>query len=263
MDREDMSVYRQAEETLSRMVEAERVVTCGEESRRSYLSMHQARFAEIKRLCRTYVVDPSARVLDIGRSELTAYLAGFYGNVHTLGLDPVADDGGHREMKAMDAVPHITFDLLQSDRVSQWPDRGRFDLIVFSEVIEHLAIAPEYVLAFLQALLTEKGVLVCTTPNAAEIAKRLRMLAGRNPYERLRLYAFNPGHVREYTGAELRAIAESVGLRRLFHGYFDWHRHQNGGSVRNLAARALRTYPAFRPFQAIVLARAATPPVPR
>lgn len=250
-----MSVHEQAENEFARMLEAEKAVTCGEESRRSYFSMHRARFAEIMRLCRKYVPDASARVLDIGRSELTAYLGGFYGNVHTLGLDAGADDGGHRELNPMHAVPHITFDLLRSDRVTDWPDCGRFDLIVFSEVIEHLSIAPEYTLAFLRELLTEKGVLICTTPNAAEIAKRLRLLAGRNPYERLRLYPLNPGHIREYTRQELWAIAESVGLLCLHHGYFDWLLHQNSGPIRRIAARVLRVYPAFQPFQAIVLAR--------
>jgi Methyltransferase domain len=251
-----MSVYEQAEDALSRMRDAEKAVTCGRESGRSYLSTHRARFAEIMRLCRTYVADPSARLLDIGRSELTAYLRDFYGNVHSLGLDPGADDGGHRETKTMDDVPHITFDLLRSDRVCEWPDCGRFDLIVFSEVIEHLSVAPEYTLGLLRALLTEKGVLICTTPNAADIAKRLRMLAGRNPYERLRLYALNPGHIREYTRQELCSIAESVGLRCLHHGYFDWLPSQNGSrsSLRSIGAKALRAYPPFRPFQAIVLA---------
>ena len=254
-----MEVQERAEDVLARMLEAEKAITCGEESRRNYLSVHRARFAEILRLCRRHVPAAAARVLDVGRSELTVYLRGFYSNVHTLGFDPGADDGGHRETNAMDAVPHITFDLLRSDRVREWPDCGRFDLIVFSEVIEHLSVAPEYTLAMLRALLTENGVLICTTPNAAEIAKRLRLLLGRNPYERLRLYAFNPGHIREYTGPELRAIAESVGLRCLQHGYFDWLGSKSG-SLRALGAKMLRAYPPFRPFQAIVLANEDTSP---
>jgi SAM-dependent methyltransferase len=251
-----MSVHERTGDALSRMLEAEKAVTCGPESRQNYLSMHQARFDDIMRLCRKYVPQPSARVLDIGRSELTAYLRGYYGNVHSLGLDPGADDGGHRETRAMDDVPHITMDLLRSDRVSEWPDCGQFDLIVFSEVLEHLSVAPEYTLGLLRALLTENGVLICTTPNAAEIGKRLRMLAGRNPYERLRLYALNPGHIREYTRQELCTIAESVGLQCLQHSYFDWFpvRREGRGSIRTVGARVLRAYPPFRPFQAIVLA---------
>jgi SAM-dependent methyltransferase len=250
-----LSVQEQTDDTLSRMLEAEKAVSCGDESRRDYLSRHRARFDEVVRLCRTCVPDPTARVLDIGRSELTACLKGFYGNVHSLGLDPVADDGGHRELNAMDDVPHITFDLLRSDRVSEWPDCGKFDLIVFSEVIEHLAIAPEYTLALLRSLLTESGVLICTTPNPAEIAKRLQLLAGRNPYERLRLHALNPGHIREYTRQELCQIAGSVGLRCMQHGYFDWPpgEKESRGPLRSIGAKLLRAYPPFRPFQAMVL----------
>lgn len=252
-----MSVHEQAEDTLSRMLATEKAATCGDQSRQNYLSMHQTRFADILHLCRRYVPDASARVLDIGRSELTAQLGGFYHNVHSLGLGPGADDGGHRELNAMDGVPHITFDLLRSDCVSEWPDCGRFDLIVFSEVIEHLSIAPEYTLELLHSRLAEKGVLICTTPNAVDIAKRLRMIAGRNPYERLRLYALNPGHIREYTRQELCTIAESVGLRCIYHAYFDWLPKPNTGraSIRRVGANILRVYPAFRPFQAIVLTR--------
>jgi SAM-dependent methyltransferase len=252
-----MSVHEQAEDALSRMLEAEKIFTCGEESRRSYLLMHEARFADTLRLCQGYVPDPSARVLDIGRSEFTGYLGSFYGDVQTLGLDSGDDDGGHREMKALDGVAHITFDLLRCDRVSNWPDCGRFDLIVFSEVIEHLSVAPEYAFALLHALLAEKGVLICTTPNAAEIRKRLRMIAGHNPYERLRLYALNPGHIREYTRQELCAIAETVGLRCLRHRYFNWlsKKTRGRGSIRTIGAKVLRTYPGFRPSQAIVLTR--------
>lgn len=257
-----MSVNEQAEYTLSRLLATEKAATCGDESRRNYLSMHQARFADILSLSRKYVPDSSVRVLDIGRSELTAQLGGFYQNVHSLGLDPGSDDGGHRELNAMDEVPHITFDLLRSDRVSEWPDCGRFDLIVFSEVLEHLSIAPEYTLELLHSLLTEKGVLICTTPNAVDIAKRLRIIAGRNPYERLRLYALNPGHIREYTKQELCTIGESVGLCCVYHGYFDWLPKLNAGrgSLRRIGAKILRIYPAFRPFQAIVLAKKNTSP---
>src|SRR5882757_1804059 len=122
-----MPVNEKAEHVLSQLLETEKANTCGDESRHNYFVMHQVRFADILRLCRSYVPAPSARVLDIGRSELTAYLSNFYQNIHTLGLDPSIDDGGHREISIMDTVPHITFDLLNSHTVSSWPDCGRFD----------------------------------------------------------------------------------------------------------------------------------------
>jgi SAM-dependent methyltransferase len=242
------------EHVLTQLLETEKARTSSEESRREYRALQQARFADILRLCRTHVPNPSARVLDIGRSELTAYLLNFYQNIHTLGLDPAVDDGGHRELTRMDAVPHITFDLLNSHETSRWPDCAPFDLIVFSEVIEHLWVAPEFVFAALSSLLADQGILICTTPNAADISKRLKLALGRNPYERLRLYSTNPGHIREYTRQELCEIADSVGLQCTSHAYRNWIEDRSGHPVKTAIMKLLRGYPPFRSFQACVFA---------
>ncbi len=80
-----MPINERAEHVLSQLLEAEKAIT-REESKHKYFDMHQVRFADILRLCQSYVPAPSARVLDIGRSELTASLLNFYQNIHTLGL---------------------------------------------------------------------------------------------------------------------------------------------------------------------------------
>ena len=254
-----MSFREDVEHKLTHLLEMEKAHTCGKESRQNYFDRHQSRFADILRLCRSYVPNPSARVLDVGRSVFTAYLLKSYSNIHTLGLDPFIDDGGHREVSDMAAVPHITFDLLNSHVVSSWPSCGSFDLIVFSEVIEHLSVAPEFVFASLGSLLTEQGVLICSTPNAADFAKRVRLVLGRNPYERLRLYSINPGHVREYTRQELYEIAHSVGLNCLSHTYFSWVQNPGGNRIKATFMKLLRSYPPFRPVQVCVLTRKELP----
>ena len=244
-----------AEGVLARLMDVEKAETSGIESRHRYLEKHERRFAEILRICRALVPDPSSRVLDIGRSDLTAYLSTFYRDVHTLGLDPRCDDGGHRETRDLNAIPHIIFDLLHAPAAADWPDCGTFDLIVFSEVIEHLHVAPAYVLAFVGSLLSPRGLLICTTPNATGIVKRIRMLTGRNPYEQLRLYSTNPGHIREYTKQELVEIAAAVGLDCKRHSYDDWIRRRKGSLIKRCLMRLLHAYPAFRPFQTFVYSR--------
>jgi cyclopropane fatty-acyl-phospholipid synthase-like methyltransferase len=253
-----MSFRENAEHLFTHLLEAEKAESCGQESRQRYFDMHQNRFADILRLCQKHVPNPSDRVLDIGRSEITAYLSNFYHNIHTLGLDPFTDDGGHREVSNMDTVPHITFDLLNSRNVSSWPDCGSFDLIVFSEVIEHLCVAPEFVFATLSSLLTEQGVLICSTPNGADFAKRVRLALGRNPYERLRLYSINPGHIREYTRQELFEIADSVGLSCISHSYFNWVHNRGRNQIKAAIMKLIRIYPSFRPFQVCVLTKKGT-----
>lgn len=245
-----------AAQRLSGLLEAEKANTCGEDSRQRYSAMHQERFADILQLSKTFVPDPSVRVLDVGRSQLTVCLSKFYQDIHTLGLDRNIDDGGHREVSNMDAVPHTVFDLLHSVQISAWPACGHFDLIVFSEVIEHLSIAPEYVFAALRSLLKDNGILICTTPNAADVVKRIRLLLGRNPYERLRLYSMNPGHIREYTGEELRGIAESIGLQCIHHAYFNWFASDQN-PIEKVIKRLARPVPSFRRFQTCILRRTA------
>jgi len=154
----------------------------------------------------------------------------------------------------LNAVPHIVFDLLNASEVADWPDCGTFDLVVLSEVIEHLHVSGAYVLAFLGSLLSPRGLLLCTTPNATGIGKRIRMLMGRNPYEQLRLYSKNPGHIREYTKQELVQIAAAVGLDCRSHSYNDWIRVREERHLKRAVMRLLYTYPPFRPFQTFVFA---------
>lgn len=246
--------YEDAAQILTHLLETEKSRTCGDESKQSYAGLHRSRFGGILRICRSEVPNPLARVLDIGRSELTAYLTSFYRNVQTLGLDLTVDDGGHRETRKLDAVPHIAFDLLNSPVPSNWPKCGNFDLVVFSELIEHLHVAPEFVLACLCSLLADKGILICTTPNAADIGKRVKLTLEFNPYERIRLYPTNPGHFREYTRQELCEIAESIGLRCKSHFYFNWI-EGSGSPVKIAVLKLLRAVPSFRLFQACVFSR--------
>jgi SAM-dependent methyltransferase len=254
-EEESMSAKSSLEGILLQLMKVEKAHTSSDASRQYYVDLHKDRFADILRLCQFYVANPSARVLDIGRSELTAHLSKFYRDVTTLGLDLYADDGGHREASSMAAVPHVTFDLLNSHRVDIWPECGSFDLIVFSEVLEHLSVAPEFVFAFLNSLLADRGILICTTPNAADVAKRLRLAYGRNPFERLRLYSANPGHIREYTRHELCDIAYSVGLDCVRHFYFDWPQSSGRSWIKVASMKLIRVYPPFRGSSVAVFRR--------
>lgn len=244
-----------AEQVFSRLLESEKANTSGVESRQRYRVMHEPRFAEILRLSRELAPEFRARVLDVGRSELTAYLGTFYRNVCTLGFDPHDDDGGHREVLELTDVPHITFDLLKSPSVAEWPECGTFDLIVFSEVVEHLHVSPVYVLAFLGSMLSPGGALICTTPNAVCLSNRLQMLAGRNPFEQLRLYARNPGHIREYTRDELLGIGAQVGLNCRSHSFNDFLRREKSSVLKRTLIQLLNIYPPFRRFQTFVFMR--------
>ena len=81
---------------------------------------------------------------------------------------------------------------------------------------------------FLKNLLTENGILLVTTPNAATIMKRLiLLLKGKNPYEKIRCIAENPGHYREYTMNELIAIGARCQLDPVYAEYINFYSPAN------------------------------------
>jgi hypothetical protein len=214
-----------------------------------YRAFHAPRYAYLAALVEQHL-RPGGRVLDIGLSPFTALLRQRIASpVDTLGLE--ADS-------PMRAECHYAFDLntLADPRAPQ-PGLPQYAVIVFAEVLEHLHVAPSLVLGFLRGHLEQGGVLVLQTPNAASLGKRLKLLAGRNPYEMIRTDPGNPGHFREYTLSELRALARTTGFEILSvdrRFYFDarFAHHEQDGSAgrRRPAAGAIKNalYSALPPF---------------
>jgi len=191
-----------------------------------YRAFHAPRYRYLLNVVERHV-PPGARILDVGLSPLTDILRRQLDRpIDTLGLEPQG-----REPQ------HFQFDLnALADPHAARPALPRYGLIVFAEVMEHLHTSPALPLAFFREHLVDGGILVVQTPNAASLGKRLKLLAGLNPYEMIREDRGNPGHFREYTARELRGLAARAGftvvhLDRRF--YFD-ARHadhaQDGGA---------------------------------
>jgi 2-polyprenyl-3-methyl-5-hydroxy-6-metoxy-1,4-benzoquinol methylase len=218
------------------MIEAE----C-ERQNQGYAKYHARRFDYLCRLSRRLRPSREAAVLDIGRSYLSCKLAEWYDDVTTLGFPLEQDlDAGHRQVAPdISRAPrrHIVFDLNEAQHYDSVGDDAQFDLIVFAETIEHLHTAPELVLHCLANSLKPDGLIICQTPNAASLRKRLQALAGLNPYERIRCNFKNPGHFREYTKRELIEIGEAAGLVNVEHAFADYF-GVHGGRGRQLLAAA-------------------------
>jgi len=196
-------------------------------SDRGYTAFHAPRYRYLLGLLHDLGANERTRFLDIGRSQLTTLVHETFGaRVDTLGFDPEGETAEGR---------HYHYDLNQA----QWEERWRrdlptYDVIVMAEVIEHLYTAPQLVLRFLRSLLADDGRLIVQTPNAAALAKRLKLLLGRNPHEMIRVDPTDPGHFREYTPAELRTLAREAGMtteRSERVHYFDsrFSHHGEGG----------------------------------
>lgn len=184
---------------------------------RGYVAFHAPRFARVLELAEDLGAAKAGRILDIGRSRLTELLHERFGSpVDSLGFEPEGETlTGH----------HYHFDLNDAQSSDRWRrDLPRYDFIVMAEVIEHLYTAPELVLQFIRSLMADGGTVVIQTPNAASLPKRLKLLAGRNPYDMIRTNTTNPGHFREYTVPELTRLVRNAGLHvthRECRWYFD------------------------------------------
>jgi SAM-dependent methyltransferase len=141
---------------------------------------------------------PSPRVLDIGCGtarkavDLLIPLSGYY-----CGIDQAsAIEFCQRTIKAPQA------EFLTDNLEDPATRKGRFDLIICADVIEHLA-APEKLLAFALESLAPDGRLVISTPERDIMRGRD---AVRSP---------NLEHVREWNRSEFRKLLVTEGFRVL------------------------------------------------
>ena len=91
-----------------------------------------------------------------------------------------------------------------------------FDMIVMTDVIEHLHESPKNILLKLLSSLNDDGVLFITVPNAGNIRKRVDLLRGRTNLPPFSSYYWYPGlwrgHIREYVYKDLTELAVFLDL---------------------------------------------------
>lgn len=170
----------------------------------AYLRVHAPRYEVLLEKVGELAPE-NPRILDVGAAFEAEQLRALPARVDSLGF---RDD----RFPLREGERHVQFDLKDAERPDLWPDLRDYDVVVCAEVIEHLPVSPVHVLRLLGAALRPGGWLVLQTPNAARLGNRLRLLAGRNPFEPLREESVNPGHFREYTVDELLALLRKAGL---------------------------------------------------
>ena len=151
------------------------------------------------------------RILEVGSAPYITTLALALSGRDVVGvdIDPVA-------------VPH-DIQVHRCD-IEQEPlpvDDSSFDVVVLSDVFEHLRLDPIFTLGELRRVLRPDGVLLLTTPNLRSLRGILRLtLLGKawavgaypiNEYRKLSSHGFM-GHVREYTAYEVRGMLEGCGF---------------------------------------------------
>jgi SAM-dependent methyltransferase len=176
-----------------------------------YWTKHQPRFKRMMEvLNKQNRESPFKRILDIGMGFQTRLLESTFpeARVDCLGV--------YRDDRFAPTRPYTYYPIDLNDAYD--PTRlenvcpGGYDLIVFMEVIEHLYTSPRQVLRYLAGLLAPGGFMLITTPNAAWMKNRIKLVTGQNPFEMIREDRKNLGHMREYTRSELESIFKEIGL---------------------------------------------------
>ncbi len=92
---------------------------------------------------------------------------------------------------------------------------NNFDMVLFSNVLEHLHGSPKFPLTEMVRVLRPGGVLLLAVPNIANLRWRINLLFGRSPLGALDAWYFSDpfyGHIREYTPAEVETIIRWLDL---------------------------------------------------
>jgi 2-polyprenyl-3-methyl-5-hydroxy-6-metoxy-1,4-benzoquinol methylase len=178
---------------------------------------HAARFALLRSLVRELAPVP-ARILDVGCAQ------------GTLGLQ-LAEEG--YRVTLLDIRPaHIDYakarhehgdvEFLVGEVGPELPPDGAFDVVICTEVLEHVP-APARLLETLKAKLTDGGAVLLTTPNGQYALSRLPTFATASQSvidDSEANSRDGDSHRYLFTRGELTAIVRSSGLRVERAGFF-------------------------------------------
>ncbi len=98
-----------------------------------------------------------------------------------------------------------------------------FDLVIFTEVLEHIAITdPCVVLGEIRRVLSPGGRMLLSTPNVANLSNVVALIHGENVFWPPEIfYGSVDRHNREYTPSELLRLVERAGFAQCALGYMN------------------------------------------
>jgi methionine biosynthesis protein MetW len=146
------------------------------------------------------------RVLDVGcGTGSVAVVANNNKRNRVLGIEPDAARAKVAASRGIDA----TCGYLDREFIAT---KGPFDVIVFSDVLEHLA-SPDEMLNLASTALKPDGIMLVSVPNVAHWSVRLNLLLGRFDYAEYGLC--DSTHLRWFTSRTIQALFESQGFEIL------------------------------------------------
>lgn len=182
-----------------------------------YYNIHSSRFVFILKTIQSLPISPSAKILDVG-----CYPPHIMLSLRHLGFDVYGISSIHETVrdKKVASLNIENGKLPYADNT--------FDLIVFTEILEHLISDPLVIFKEFRRILKPTGYLLITTPNIFRFQNIVNLIIGKNIYFDLdQLKQSDPKtgtiyyrHNREYAQSELLTLSTEAGLSPYKKGYF-------------------------------------------
>ncbi len=164
-----------------------------------YYNSHIERIKKSLDILKPYIKNVK-NILNIGYSDFDSFLKEYFINSNITYLIP-----GY-ENNCIEGNNYIKGDICNTN----FNMNNKYDLIIFTEVLEHLFCDDNKVLQNIKKIMSYQGLLLISVPNALTFSHRLNALIGKNIYWDKKdivngVYG-GYGHIREYTVEEIEGL---------------------------------------------------------
>jgi SAM-dependent methyltransferase len=182
-----------------------------------YLKVHMKRFTETVALLQG-IAEPGMRVIDVGSyGSLVPALKDILGIANIILTEPSQEDKPASEDTTLRDSQYghkYAFHVDRFDVEGKFPYSDEtFDLVIFTEVLEHLTRDPCQTLGEINRITKMKGWCLISTPNCASARSVIRILLGGNPniYPVYNRHPSTDRHNHEYVPWEVRELMHAAG----------------------------------------------------
>lgn len=150
-------------------------------------------------------------VLDLGAYDgrIAKYIKSFHN------CDIEIADINNVYLKNINSFKKYIFDFNNE----KWPISKKYDLIIFTDVIEHIFDVDQFMLN-INKITRKNSSIIFSTPNIASLGRRLLLLFGKNPIIEIskhkEINTFNNpvvGHVKYFTLHNMKALCKFYGYK--------------------------------------------------
>ncbi len=170
----------------------------------NYFDIHINRYRHLLNQIKQLNLPVKSKVLDIGVYPPHLFKALKLSGFNTFGIA-----SPHELVK----LPQIK--TLNIEKTKLPYQEGTFDLVLFTEILEHLTIHPQVIFTQIKKIIKPQGFLILTTPNVLRSQNLFSLLFKRNIYfslDQLKQLSYHR-HNREYTQKELIHLLTSAGFK--------------------------------------------------